>query len=139
MSGLPVSVPALSLSMPAGAQRILGSIRAANMNTVADQIITLASGVTVWVPTAIWVTNASTSLTTAAGGVYPAASKAGTPLVAAVQVYTALTSSTVVLPLTLASNIATTRYTISSVYFALTLGQGSTATADVYLVGVDLT
>lgn len=122
-----------------GAQRVLCSIRTANFNTTSDQTCTIAAAVTAWTPTAIWCTNASTSLTTAAGGWYPAASKAGTPLVAAVQAYTALSASTIVLPLTLAANIATTRYTINTVFLSLTLGNGGAATADCYLVGVDLT
>lgn len=122
-----------------GAQRVLGSLRSANMNTTADQAITIASTVTAWAPTAIWVTNASTNLTTAAGGVYPTTAKGGTPLVALTQVYTALTVATIVLPLTLAANIATTRYAVNTIYLALTSAQGGTATADIYIIGVDLT
>lgn len=122
-----------------GAQRVLCSIRSANMNTTADQACTIAAAVTAWAPTAIWCTNASTSLTTAAGGWYPTTSKGGTPLVAAIQVYTTLSASTIILPLTLAANIATTRYAVNTIYLALTLGQGGAATADCYVIGVDLT
>lgn len=122
-----------------GGQRVLCSIRAANMNSTADQVCTIPAAITAWAPTAVWCTNASTNLTTAAGGIYPTTAKGGTPLVAAVQVFTALTASTIILPLTLAANIATTRYVVNSIYLSLTLGQGSAATADCYLVGVDLT
>ncbi len=107
------------------------------MNSTADQYISLNTGV--WIPTAILVTNASTSLTTAVGGFYPSAAKAGTPLVAAIQVYTALTDGTIGLFTTLAANIATTRYAQNFLYFALTTAQGAAATADIYIIGTDLT
>jgi hypothetical protein len=123
----------------AGATRVLCSIRAANFNSTADQVCTIPAGVTAWVPTSIIVTNCSASLTLAAGGVYPAASKGGTALVAAAQIYTALTGATVVFGLTLAANIATTRYTVNTAYLSLTTGQGTTATCDFYLIGNDLT
>jgi hypothetical protein len=123
----------------AGATRVLCSIRAANFNVTTDQACTIPAGVTAWVPTSIIVTNCSASLTLAAGGVYPAVSKGGTALVAAAQIYTALTGATIVLGLTLAANIATTRYTVNTVYLSLTTGQGTAATCDLYLIGNDLT
>lgn len=123
----------------ANTNRALCSIRSANMNTTADQACTIAATVTVYTVTSILMTNCSTSLTTAAGGVYPTTSKGGTALVAAAQVYTALTGSAISLSLTLAANIATTRYTAATLYLALTLGQGSAATCDFYVFGNDLT
>lgn len=122
-----------------GGQRVLCSIRSANFNIVTDQACAIPAAVTAWAPTAIWATNCSANLTTAAGGVYPTTAKGGTPLVAAVQVYTALTGATVILPLTLAANIATTRFAVNTVYLSLTLGQGTAATCDFYVVGLDLT
>jgi hypothetical protein len=122
-----------------GVNRILCSIRAANFNITTDQSCAIPASVTAWVPTSIIVTNCSGTFTLAAGGVYPATSKAGTALVAAAQAYTALTGATVVLGLTLAANIATTRQTVNSVYLSLTTGTGSAATCDFYVVGNDLT
>lgn len=122
-----------------GATRVLCSIRAANFNSTVDQLCTIPAGVTAWAPTSIVVTNCTASLTLAAGGVYPATSKGGTALVAAAQIYTALTGSTIVLALTMAANISTTRQTINSVYLSLTTGQGTAATCDFYLIGNDLT
>lgn len=122
-----------------GLQRTLCSIRSANFNTTADQACTIPATISAWAPTGIWCTNASTSLTTAAGGWYPAASKGGTPLVAAIQIYSAMTGSTIILSATLAANIATTRYTVNTIYLALTTGQGGAATGDCYVIGVDLT
>lgn len=131
------------LSCPAwsygpGEQRVIGTLRAANFNSTADQAITIPAQTTAWAPTAIWVTNCSTSMTLAAGGFYPATSKGGTALVAAAQLYSAATSNAIIVNATLAANIATTRYTVGTVYLSLTTAQGATATCDVYIVGVDL-
>lgn len=123
----------------AGAMRVLGTLRAANMNSTADQAIAIPATITKWAPTAIWATNCTGSLTLASGGVYPSASKGGTALVAATQAYSALTGSTVVLPMTMAANIATTLQTVATVYFSLTTASGAAATCDIYILGVDLT
>lgn len=122
-----------------GANRVLCSVRAANMNTTADQSCAIPAAVTAWTPLSILATNCTGTLTLAVGGFYPAASKGGTPMVAATQAYSSLTTSTIVLVTTLAANIATTRYTISTVFFALTTAAGSAATCDLYVTGTDLT
>lgn len=108
----------------------LGRLIGANMNSTSDQAITIASAS--YIITAIVVTNASVNLTTAAGGVYTAAAKGGTAVVAAGQVYSALTAATKQLALTLND---TDRRTVSTLYLSLTTGQGSAATADVYVYG----
>jgi hypothetical protein len=122
-----------------GATRVLCSIRAANFNVTTDQSCVLPAAVTVWAPTSIVVTNCSTSMTLAAGGVYPTTAKGGTALVAATQVYTALTTSSTMLGLTMAAGIATTRQTVGTVFLSLTTAQGGAATCDFYLIGNDLT
>ena len=74
---------------------LLGSLIGANMNVTTDNVIALTSlpvGVGCQVRR-ITVRNASISLTTAAGGVYTAASKGGVALVAAGQAYSALTAA----------------------------------------------
>lgn len=140
LSGNPPSLcSATQLPAPSGMTRVLGSLRGVNMNSTADQGIIIPAAVTKWVPTGILATNCTGTLTLAAGGVYPAASKAGTPLVAAAQSYSALTSTTLILPMTLAAGIATTAYTINTVYFSLTTASSGTATCDIYLLGSDLT
>lgn len=120
-----------------GVTGVIGTLRSANMNSTADQFIPLNTGI--WIPTGILITNASTSLTTAVGGFYPSAAKGGTALVANTQVYSALTSGTVALYATLAANISTTRYSQNFIYFSLTTPQGAAATADIYVIGTDLT
>lgn len=130
-------------SLPA-AQKVLAYLNNASFNSTADQPIILPSSINAFQLTGILITNASISLTTAAGGFYPAASKAGTAIVAASQVYSTLTASTKLLSATLAAAVATTRYSTANladwtIYLSLTTAQGAAATADVYLIGIDLT
>lgn len=114
---------------------LLGILRSANFNTTADQPIpiSLPAGLTRYVIDKIDVCNASLSLTLAAGGFYTAASKGGTAVVAAAQLYSALTGATVLLNPTLA--VPNTLRTESPLYFALTTAQGAAATGDIYVWG----
>lgn len=123
----------------AGMVRRLGRLTGANFNSVADQAISINAAVTKYLLTGIYVTNCSASLTTAAGGVYPTTAKGGVPVVAAAQVYTALTSATVLLPATISAAGVGTALTASTLYLSLSLAQGTAATCDVYLFGADLT
>lgn len=118
----------------------IGYLKSANMNVTTDNIIpiTLPNGAAKFAVTSMLVTNASTSLTTAAGGVYPAVTKGGTPLVAAAQVYTALTGATSLLALTLAAAATNITYSGANLYLNLTSAQGSAATADIYVFGIPL-
>lgn len=119
------------------AEELLGRQINANMNSTADQPIRVKSNN--FRVTRVMVTNASISLTTAAGGVYTAASKGGTAIVAAGQVYSALTAAAKVLDLTIASSDrVTTAGATVNVYLSLTTAQGVAATADVYVYGVRL-
>lgn len=114
---------------------LLGKLAGANMNSTADQAITIHS--TKYIVTQVVTTNASTSLTTAAGGLYAGASKTNA-LVGSGQLYTALTASTKFASLTLATLAGTDVRTEGALYLSLTLGQGSAATADVYVFGLRL-
>jgi len=123
---------------------ILGSLLGANFNSTADQAILIPSTITAFAITGIMVTKASVSMGTAAGGFYPQASKGGTAIVANTQVYSTLTSASVLLNCTVVAGALATYYTRSNVpdwaiYFSLTTPQGATATADIHLLGVDLT
>lgn len=122
-----------------GRIRRIGRITGANFNTTADQAIAITSTVTKYLITAIYVTNCSANLTTAAGGFYPTTAKGGTAIVANTQIYTALTAATVLLPTTLAAGTLVTSLTAGTIYLSLTLGQGGAATCDVYVFGADLT
>jgi len=129
-------------------RNVLASARSVNFNTTNDQPIAIPQRVSAFQLTGILVTNASISLTTAVGGFYPAAAKAGTALVAAGQAYSTLTSSSLLLYPTLTSFGQNTRFSASNlsaiagllnIWFSLTTPQGAPATADIYLLGLDLT
>lgn len=112
---------------------LLGLLKGANFNVTTDNAVPIgvaASGK--YLIDQILVTNASVSLTTAAGGVYTAASKGGTAVVAAGQVYSALTAAAKILALTLA--VTDTR-TEATLFLNLTTAQGAAATADIYVFG----
>lgn len=113
---------------------ILGKLLGANMNSTADQSIPIRSAN--YIIKEIVIANASTSLSLAAGGFYTAPSKGGSAIVAAIQTYSALTGSTLILNPTLA--LGTTKRTESPLYFALTTAQGGAATADIYIFGYAL-
>lgn len=114
----------------------LGKLSSANMNIATDQAI--AIGASSYAIKEIIVCNASTNLTTAVGGVYTAASKGGSAVVANTQVYTALTGATKYVGLTLAALVGTDLRTDATLYLSLTLAQGGAATADVYVFGLRL-
>lgn len=122
-----------------GQTGIIGFLKSANMNITTDNTIPLTlAGATKFAVTSILVTNASTSLTTAAGGVYSAASKGGTAIVAAAQTYSALTTATSLLSLTIAAAGSASTFAVSNLFLNLTSGQGSAATADIYVFGIPL-
>lgn len=117
---------------------LLGTLVGADMNSTADQMITIFSNPSKYIVRRIVVTNASISLTTAAGGVYTAASKGGTAVVAAAQAYSSLTTSALFLDLTLSTTSSastTVKSSIPNLYLSLTTAQGAAATADVYVYG----
>lgn len=109
---------------------LLGYLMSANMNSTADQAISLKS--LNCVIQRVLVTNASTNLTLAAGGFYTAASKGGTAIVGAGQTYSSLTGNTIALNATIAALL---RNTAQQIFFSLTTAQGGAATADIYIYG----
>jgi len=117
----------------AGHQVLLGAVKGADFNVTTDTAIPVPYAK--YVIRKIVVTNASVSLTTAAGGVYTATSKGGTAIVAAAQVYTALTAASKFIDLTLAAGATTDSQTAATLYLSLTTGQGAAATADCYVFG----
>lgn len=103
------------------------------MNSLSDQAITIP--VSRYIVRRITVQNASLNLTLAAGGIYTAASKGGTAIVAAAQVYSALTAAAKFLDLTLAAVLGTDVLTAKTLYLSLTVAQGAAATADFAIYG----
>lgn len=127
----------VTISQPAKQELALFQLLTANMNSTADQALTKLLGFTNFLITRVRVVNASTSLTTVAGGIYSATSKGGNAVVAAAQTYAALTGSTLGMELTLAA-VGLAVQTTSPI-LSLTTGQGGAATADFYFFGVPLT
>lgn len=128
--------------------RVLGVTKGVSFNTTNDQPIAIPARISAFALTGILVTNAGTSLTTAAGGFYPQPGKAGTPIVAAAQTYSLLTGPSLLLWATLTSFGQNTRFSSANlgniagflnIWLSLTAPQGIVSTADIYLVGLDLT
>lgn len=139
---------------PIGAsQKVLAAFFSANFNAAsADQALLLPFSISAFMLTGIIITNASVSLTTAAGGFYPGANQTGSPIVASSQAYSSLTNSNQLLQTTLTAYAQTARFSsnnlpltlgpnsqeVLEIFFNLTTPQGAPATADIYLVGIDL-
>lgn len=121
---------------PMTSEVVLASIIGANMNITTDQPMLSKFDLTMlkYGVSKILVTNASTSLTTAAGGIYSAAAKGGVAIVAAAQVYTGLTVAASLLNLTIATAGGNQVFSVAPV-LSLTTPQGGEATADLYLIG----
>ncbi len=118
--------------------RMLFRLTAADMNTTADQVFTKLgtfSSYSILNP-AFRIDNASTSLTTAVGGVYTAAGKSGITIVSAAQVYSGATGPG------LGFNIGATAAGLSvrteTPILSLTTPQGAPATLDFYVFGIPL-
>lgn len=125
--------------------KVLAKKLGANLNSTADQAFTMTENITAGIVTAIIITNVSTDLSglLTAGGIYDGAGKPATVhiWVAAATLYTALTSATKYLTLSLvASCTALTDIITSSSTptLSLTVAAGSAATADIYILGYDL-
>lgn len=127
---------------------VLASLRGANFNITTDQPIVIPQTIVAFQITAIVVTNAAVSLSTAVGGFYPQSAKGGNPIVSASQTYAALSSQTALLSTTLVAYGSGTRFSsanlgsvagLLAVWFSLTTPQGVNATADIYIIGNNLT
>lgn len=130
------ATPGLARWAPQTSGQVLASLVGANMNVTTDQLFKPNFNLTIlkWSPSKIIVTNASESMTTAAGGIYSAAAKGGVAIVAAAQAYSGLTTAASLLALTIATAGGNQVFSTVPV-FSLTTPQGSTGTADIYVIG----
>lgn len=120
---------------------VITSVTNSTTLVVADNLAWAAAAAvagTKFMLTRIAVTNASISLTTAAGGVYTGTSKGGTAVVAASQVYSACTAASKVALLTLDAAGTADTFAQQNLYLNLTTPQGAAATADVYVYGIPM-
>lgn len=124
-------------TVPASAiagQQCLAFLSGANLNSTADQHLTVvALGANAVIRRIVAYTGAGT-VTLVAGGVYTAASKGGTAVVAAGQSWSTVSSS-VSLDLTVAAGVLTGPITLSNLYLSLTTAAGSAATCNIAVFG----
>lgn len=114
--------------------RLLASFQGVNVNATGDIVLPILNTGSYSVSNVIF-TNASTSLTTAAAGVFTAPNAGGTGIVANAAL-SALTSATVVSQRTVAS---TASQAGQNLYVNVGTAQGAAATMDVFVYGYDLT
>ena len=114
--------------------RLLASYQSVNVNATGDTVLPILNTGSYSISNVIF-TNASTSLTTAAAGLFTAPSAGGTGIVANAAL-SALTGATVVSQRTVASTAAQTG---QNLYVNVATAQGAAATMDVYVYGYDLT
>ncbi len=112
--------------------RLLAFARGVDANTVGDTLMTVINSTSY---SALFVikTNASTSLTTATGGVYTAAAAGGT----AVLTPAALSGNTAANVVVSTAPTTTTVQTAQTLYWRIAVAQGAPATLDVYVYGYD--
>ena len=113
--------------------RLLAVFTGVNVNATGDQAVLPIGNSTNYSVSNVIFTNASTSLTTAAAGVFTAPSAGGTAIVANAAL-SGLTGSTVVSQRTVAS---TATQTGQNLYLNVGTAQGAAATMDVYVYGYD--
>lgn len=107
----------------------------ANMQSTSDQAFVKQGAFTNYVPVAIIAQQASGGTSVACvGGIYPSASKGGTPIVAAAQSWVTLTTAGVIVNAALASVVGTNAQTATP-FLSLTTGSTAAATADFYVFG----
>jgi hypothetical protein len=115
-----------------GALRLLGVAQGINLNATGDTVIPIINASNYSIANVV-LTNASTSLTTAAAGLFTASGAGGTAIVANAAL-SAATGSTVVSQRTVAS---TATLTTQNLYWNVGTAQGAAATGDVYVYGYD--
>lgn len=108
-----------------------------DMNVLTDQAFTKLWNFGNYLIQEIRAYDPSVDLTAADGGIYAAAAKAGDPLVAAAQIYTALSQTDMGLSLTLTAESKDIQ--TATPILALTGTQGGAATCKFIIIGIPLT
>jgi hypothetical protein len=125
----PYAVPAPQV------EQLLFVGRGLNMAITTDQALTKVFQGTNYIPTRVFGVRKTGGVTVAcAGGIYTAASKAGTAMVAAAQVWTAVTGTLGFIAATIAA--LAVGLSANPLYFALTTGSTGACTADIFVFGV---
>jgi len=118
--------------------RLLAFAQGVNLNAgtgaAGDTAMPVINSATYYVTNVI-MTNASTSLTTAAAGIWPAPAAGGTAIVANAAL-SGMTTASYVFSRTVATSTAS--QTAQTLYVNTGTAQGAAATCDVYVYGIDL-
>lgn len=113
--------------------------RSVDLQSTADQILTKVFRGTTYVVTSVIAVGKSGGATVACvGGIYTAAAKGGSALVAAGQSWIGVSAAGKMTQATLAALVGTDAQTAAPLYFSLTTGSIAAATADLHLFGVVL-
>lgn len=120
------------------AQQLLFVLRGANMTLTTDQAFTKQFGGTTYQITSVSAVRKTGAFGVACvGGIYDTASKAGNALIAAAQVWSALTGANTIQTATLAA-IAGSVASTATPFLSLTTGNTGALTADLFIWGVVL-
>lgn len=123
------------ISQATGGVVKLFELRGANLNSTADQSFSKVGAFTRYQVTAMMSRRVTGNALIAAGGIYTGASKTGTAIVAAAQVWSALSAADKTLSPTIAS---LTDAIQATPILSLTTAAGGAATADIHIYGVVL-
>lgn len=104
-----------------------------DLNITTDQVLLMFASPVIIDKIIVYDVSTTLAASLAAGGIYTAASKGGSAVVAAGQVYTALTSSIKFLALTQA--LPNDLRSEANLYFSLTVAHGAPATAKIVIFG----
>jgi hypothetical protein len=105
------------------------------MQLDTDQALTKVFNGAAYIPTRIYAVRKTGGVTVAClGGIYTAASKAGTAIVAAGQSYAAVTGTLGFIAATIAA--LTVGFTANPLYLSLSTGSTGACTADIFVYGL---
>ncbi len=130
---IPVNTNGLPVPVGSNGYRLLAVAKGVNANVVGDTLMPVINA-TAYSVLIVMKTNASTSLTTAVGGVYTAPAAGGTAVLTAA----ALSGNTSAPVVVATAPTTTAQQTAQTLYFRITTAQGGAATVDVLLYGYDL-
>lgn len=120
----------------AQSQQLLFVLRSGDFQSTSDQAFTkLFSGTNYVINRVIAVRKTGAASVAATGGIYSAASKAGSALIAAVQSWLGMSGAGKMVDATLAALLATDVQSATPI-LSLTIGSTGALTADVFIFGV---
>jgi len=136
--GAGLSVFDMKVDAYRGKSRVLGVAVGTNLNAIGDTTILMPTNISRFLVTGCYITNCTTSLTVARASVWAGAGATGDNF-AADQALSGITgTATQLFQLTMTALAGTKTQSGPQVYFRVGTAQGSAATGDVYILGLDL-